>query len=138
MTLVAFGVLVALALLSLGTLISIFIAGVIALGLDPVVGYLVKRGWKRGPSALVVFAALFVFVFLLVILAVGPVWDQIQEFVHDLPEYWDKLQQQDWFQSLVNSAGADDSVRKALQNLAKGLPEAASTLLGVAGGVFGS
>ena len=68
--------------LSLGTLLSIFLAAVLALGLDPVVGALVRRGWKRGRAALVVFAGLFASVFALVVLAVGPVWDQIVEFVH--------------------------------------------------------
>src|SRR4051794_25474688 len=55
--------LVALALLSLGTLISILLAAVLAFGLDPVVGALVVRGWGRGRAALVVFAGLFVSVF---------------------------------------------------------------------------
>ena len=41
----AFGAAVVLAVLSLGTLLSIFVAGVLALGLDPVVGALVRRGW---------------------------------------------------------------------------------------------
>ena len=45
MTLLVFGLLVALAILSLGTLLSIFLATVLALGLDPVVANLVKRGW---------------------------------------------------------------------------------------------
>ena len=49
LVLLAFGVVVALALLSLGTLISILLAAVLAFGLDPVVGNLVRRGWKRGP-----------------------------------------------------------------------------------------
>jgi predicted PurR-regulated permease PerM len=137
-TLLALGAVVALALLSLGTLISIFLAGVIALGLDPVVGWLVGRGWKRGPAALVTFAALFVGVFLLVVLAVGPVWSEVVSFVHDLPAYWDQMQQQEWFKSLTSTANADDTVRKGLANLAKGLPQAATTLLGVAGSVFGS
>ncbi len=39
---------VALALVSLGSLLSIFVAAVLALGLDPVVSRLVKRGWARG------------------------------------------------------------------------------------------
>jgi predicted PurR-regulated permease PerM len=67
LALVAFGVLVALAILSLGALLSIFVAAVIALGLDAVVGALVRRGWRRGRAALAVFAALFVAVFALVI-----------------------------------------------------------------------
>ena len=50
---------VALAILSLGSLLSIFVAGLLALGLDPVVSRLVKRGWPRGRAALVVFAGLF-------------------------------------------------------------------------------
>src|SRR5829696_2781764 len=94
LALLGVGLLVALAILSLGTLLSIFLAAVIALGLDPIVGALVKRGWKRGPASLVVFAALFASVFVLVIVTAGPVWDQITEFVQSLPAYWDQMQEQ--------------------------------------------
>ena len=133
-----FGLLVALAILSLGTLLSIFLAAVLALGLDPIVAALVKRGWKRGRAALVVFAGLFASVTALVIVTAGPVWDQIVEFVNELPAMWEDLQQEDWFQSITSTAGADDKVAEALKDLAAGLPEAASALLGFAGGVFGS
>jgi predicted PurR-regulated permease PerM len=138
LTLLAFGVLVVLAVLSLGTLLSILVAAVLALGLDPVVASLVARGHGRGRSALVVFAALFVGVFFLTLAAAGPVWSQIGEFVHALPGYWDDLQQTDWFKQLTATAGIDDTIRKALKDLASGLPEATTTLLGIAGGVFGS
>ena len=137
-TLFAFGVLVALAILSLGTLLSIFLAAVIALGLDPIVGALVKRGWKRGQAALVVFAGLFASVTALVIVTAGPVWDQIVEFVNELPEYWARLQEKEWFESITGAAGADDKIAELLRDLAAGLPDAASALLGVAGSVFGS
>jgi predicted PurR-regulated permease PerM len=136
-TILAFCVLVALALLSLGTLLSIFLAAVLALGLDPVVAALVKRGWGRGKAALFVLASLFVAVFVLVLVAAGPVWDQIVEFVHSLPTYWEEMQQQDWFQSITSAAGADDHIANVLKDLAAGLPDAASTLLGAAGNVFG-
>jgi predicted PurR-regulated permease PerM len=136
--LLVFGLLVALAILSVGTLLSILVAGVVALGLDPVVGALVRRGWKRGRAALVVFAALFVSVFLLVVLAAGPVWDQIVEFVGNLPEYWDQLSSSDGFQQLIGTGDADAKIRNALKELAAGLPDAANALLGIAGGVFGS
>ena len=132
------GALVALAILSLGTLLSIFLAAVLALGLDPIVGALVRRGWKRGRAALVVFALLFASVFALVVLAAGPVWDQIVEFVHNLPEYWDQLTKTDGFQTLTSTADADQKIASALKDLAAGLPDAASTLLGAAGAVFGS
>jgi predicted PurR-regulated permease PerM len=58
--------------------------------------------------------------------------------VQALPAYWDQLTQTDGFQQLVDSAGADDTVRNALKDLAAGLPEAATAILGIAGGAFGS
>jgi predicted PurR-regulated permease PerM len=108
------------------------------MGLDPVVGALVRRGWNRGRASVLVFFALFAGVFALVLITAGPVWNEIQEFVHSLPALWDEMQQQDWFQSLTSTAGADDTIRNALKDIASGLPEAASALLGAAGGVFGS
>jgi predicted PurR-regulated permease PerM len=136
--LLAFGGLVALAVLSLGTLVSIFLAAVIALGLDPPVGVLVRRGWGRGRAALAVFASLFVAVFALVLVTAGPLWDQIVDFVNELPAFWDEITQTEGFQTLTSTAGADDKIREALKDLASGLPDAANALLGIAGGVFGS
>jgi predicted PurR-regulated permease PerM len=138
LVLLAFGALVVLAILSLGTLISIFLAAVIALGIDPLVTALEKRGWRRGPAALAVFAALFAAVFVIVLATAGPVWDEIVEFVNALPELWDDLTNTAVFQDIISTADADDHVRDALRELAAGLPEAASALLGIAGGVFGS
>ena len=134
---VAVAAAVGLAIVSLGSLLSIFVAGVLALGLDPVVSRLVRRGWARGRAALVVFGGLFVGVFLIVAITVGPLWDQVTDFVEELPAYWDQLTETAAFDKLTSS-GAEDSVRSALEDLAKGLPDAANTLLGIAGGVFGS
>ena len=136
--LLIFGFLVALAIVSLGTLLSILLASVLAFGLDPVVSALVRRGWGRGRAAVLVFAALFVAVFLLVLVSAGPVWEEIVDFVKQLPAYWDEISSKPAFQDILNTAGADDTIRKGLKELAAGLPEAASALLGAAGGVFGS
>ena len=138
LVLFAFGALVALAILSIGTLLSIFLAAVIALGLDPPVGALVRRGWNRGRAAVAVFAALFAFVFVLILVTAGPLWDQIVEFVNELPEFWDELTQTAVFQDIIATGDADAKVREALRDLAAGLPDAASALLGIAGGVFGT
>jgi predicted PurR-regulated permease PerM len=137
-TVVAFAAVVLLAVLSAGTLLSIFVAGVLALGLDPPVSRLVARGWPRARAALATFAALFVAVLAIVLVTAGPLWDQIKDFIKELPAYWDELTQTGWFQSLVSTAGVDDTVRSALKSLASGLPEAATTILGIAGGAFGS
>ena len=136
--LLGFAAIVALALLSLGTLISILLAAVLAVGLDPVVGALVRRGWNRGRASVLVFAALFVAVFALVLVSAGPVWDQIVEFVHQLPAMWDKLTSKPGFQDILSTANADEHVKSTLKELASGLPDAASALLGVAGSVFGT
>jgi predicted PurR-regulated permease PerM len=134
----AFAGLVALAVLSLGTLLSIFVAAVLALGLDPPVGALVRRGWNRGRASVVMFAALFAAVFVIVLITAGPLWGQITDFVHQLPQFWDELQKQSWFQTLTQTAGAGDKIRQGLKDLAAGLPDAANAVLGIAGGVFGS
>src|SRR5215207_2342810 len=80
-----FGAFVVLVIVALDVLLSIFVAVVLAIGLDPVVGALVRRGWKRGHAALAVFAALFVAVALIVVVTVGPLWDQVREFVSEIP-----------------------------------------------------
>jgi predicted PurR-regulated permease PerM len=138
LVLVAFGAMVVLVVLSLGTLLSIFVAAVLAVGLDPVVAAMVRRGWRRGRAALAVFAGLFASVFAIVLVTAGPLWDQIVEFVNALPGYWDDLTNSAAFEKLVSKAGADDTIRNALKDVAAGLPDAATTLLGIAGGVFGS
>lgn len=137
-TITAFAAVVLLAVLSAGTLLSIFVATILALGLDPPVGALVRRGWSRGRAALATFAALFVAVLVIAVAAAAPLWDEIVDFVHELPGYWDQLTHTDGFQQLVSTAGADDKIRDALKNLAAGLPDAATTILGIAGGTFGS
>lgn len=128
--------LVAMALLALGSLLSIFVAGVLALGLDPPVSALVARGWRRGVAALSVFVGTFVAAVVLILVTAGPLWDQIVEFVDALPGYWDKLTHTDGFQQWIGTAGADDQIKQGLRELASGLPDAANTILGVAGGVF--
>jgi predicted PurR-regulated permease PerM len=138
LVLLAFGLLVFLAVVSFGTLLSIFLAAVIALGLDPPVGALVRRGWKRGIASLVMFGALFAFVFVLIVVTAGPVWDQIQEFVRQLPQLWEDLSNKPAFKEWLSTAGADETIKKGLQEVAQGLPDAASALLGFAGSVFGS
>jgi predicted PurR-regulated permease PerM len=138
LALAAFGVLVVLTVVSFGTLLSIFVAAIVALGLDPVVAAMVARGWGRTKAALAVFAALFASVLAIVIVTAGPVWDQIVEFVEALPGYWEELTNSDGFQQLASQGDIDSKVGELLKDLAAGLPDAASAVLGVAGGLFGS
>ena len=75
----------------------------LALGLDPIVGAMVRRGWGRGRAALAVFAGLFVAVFAIVLITAGPVWEQIVEFVNEIPAYWDELISKPAFQDIVST-----------------------------------
>ncbi len=138
LVLLAFVALVALAVVSLGTLLSIFVAAVVAMGLDPIVSSLQRRGWPRPRAAVVVFASLWAVVLTLVVLTAGPLWREIVGFVHRLPAYWHEVTQTDAFEQITSTTGADHTIRDALQRLAASLPDAAGTLLGIAGGVFGS
>jgi predicted PurR-regulated permease PerM len=80
---------------------------------------------------------LFVAAFLIVVIAVGPLWKEVVDFVNHIPQYWEDITNTDLFQQFINS-GAQDDVKSWLKDAAGELPDAASTLLGVAGGVFGS
>ena len=133
-----FGVLVALAIIALDVLLSIFVAIVLALGLDPVVGSLVdarleararrarglrgavRRGRADRPRS-----------------RSGRCGTRSTEFVAEIPGYWQQISSSDAFQTFISS-GSQEKVKTALEDLAKGLPDAASTLLGIAGGIFGS
>jgi predicted PurR-regulated permease PerM len=138
LTLLGVAALVALGLLSLGTVISIVLAAVLAFGLDPIVVGLVARGWKRGVASLMVFFGLFAAVFVLVLVTAGPVWREIVEFIQAIPGYWEEISSKPGFQDILSTANADNHIADLLKELAAGLPDAASALLGIAGGVFGS
>ncbi|WCB91869.1 hypothetical protein DSM104299_00547 [Baekduia alba] len=105
--------------------------------MDPPVTHLVRRGWKRGVAALTVFAGLFAAAVVLVLVTAGPLWDQIVELVHALPGYWDQLTHTDGFQQWIGTADADDQIKQGLKELTSGLPDAATAILGIAGGIFG-
>jgi predicted PurR-regulated permease PerM len=132
-----FGLFVALVVVALDVLLSIFVAIVLALGLDPVVGALVRRGWGRGRAALVVFAALYGGAALILLITIGPLWEEVREFAAALPAYWDQISQSDAFEALL-AGGGESQIKSALEDIARELPDAATTLLGVAGGIFGS
>jgi hypothetical protein len=83
-------------------------------------------------------AGLFAALVAIVIVTAGPVWDEIVEFVHALPGYWEDVTSSGAFKEITSTAGIEDKVASALKDLAAGLAEAASTLLGIAGGVFGT
>lgn len=136
--LAVFGALVVLVILAAPTLLSILVAGILALGLDPIVGKLTRRGWSRGVASLTTMGALITAVFLLILITAGPLWDQIVLFVKEVPTYWEEISSKPAFQDIVNALDANHQIAEAMKELAAGLPDAASAIVGVASGVVGS
>ncbi|MDF2561135.1 MAG: family transporter [Microbacterium sp.] len=81
-------------------LLQIALALFVALGLDPIVRTLERRGMKRGTGIAIVFGgyALVAAAFLFFILP--PVVTQFAEFVDHLPHAVDEMVQSDWFNAL--------------------------------------
>lgn len=134
----AYAAVVALAIVSFGTLLSMLVAAVIALGLDPVVAGLVDRGWQRGLAAVVTLGSLVVGVCLIIIATIGPIWRDVVAFIEQLPALWDEITSSQGFHKLSDATGADNAIHKFLEKVVSGLPDAATALLGVAGQTFGS
>jgi predicted PurR-regulated permease PerM len=94
------------------TLIVIAIAAILAIGLDPPVGLLMRRGVKRGAAVAIVFGALLVFIGGALYAIVPAVIEQIGTAVSSLPDLIASLQRNPTIQGLDAKFG----IIKALQN----------------------
>jgi predicted PurR-regulated permease PerM len=134
--LVALGVLVLI--VANEVVLTILLSLVFALGLDPLVGWFTSRGMGRGKAALLVFFLLFLAVFVLVVWAVTPVWNEIRALVADIPGYLQDLKDEPGFKALADNTDAVDKAQELAANAAREIPEAASALLGITGSLVGS
>jgi predicted PurR-regulated permease PerM len=119
-------------------ILSIVLSAVMVLGLDPPVSALERRGWGRGKAALALFAAIAVSLFVIVVWTVGPVWNEIREFVAQLPSYIDELRDSPVLKQLDENTDALAKLQATLVDAAKQIPEGAAQLLGAAGSAIGS
>jgi len=119
-------------------LLSIALSVVFILGLDPPVSALERRGWGRGKAALLVFAVIGLVLSVIVIWAAKPMWNEISEFVDDIPGYVDKAQHSGVLEDVDRETDAFKKLESAAAEAAKNLPAAAVNLLGAAAGLLGS
>ena len=119
-------------------LLSIALAVVMIFGFDPPVSALERRGWGRGKAALTIFAAITLVLFVIIVWAVSPVWSEIKEFARNLPAYIEEASRQSPIKELHENTDVVDKVKSTLVDAAKSLPEAATSLLGAAGGALSS
>jgi len=127
---------VGIALGSITTLLlQIALALFIALGLDPIVRALERRGMKRGRGIAIVFVgyALVAAAFLFFILP--PVVTQIAEFVQNVPRSVEEMIATEWFAALPLDARftVTETMRQAAETLSQ--PE---TIAAIGGGVLGA
>jgi predicted PurR-regulated permease PerM len=132
-----FAAMAAVVIVVRGLLLSIVVAAVLSLGLDPLVNALVGRGWQRGRAALCVFAFLLALTALVVTATVNPLWSEVRAFARHLPGYWNELARNPTLKPLLSHL-SERSVDSDLSTLAQELPGTASAVLGFAGSAFSS
>ena len=120
-----------------GLLVSILLAAILSFGLDPVVGALVRRGWPRGRAAVCAFVSLFAATAVIVAVTINPLWSEVRAFAAHLPDYWNQLARNPTLGPLLSRV-SQRSTDADLSTVAKELPGAANTVLGVAGSAFSS
>jgi len=130
--------LVFLCVVAIDALLAILLALVLALGLDPPVSALVRRGVARGKAALLVIGGLFLALAMIVIWAVAPIWEDIRELLADLPGYIEELEDTPGFEQLSQNTDVVHKAKELAADAARSIPEAASALLGITGGLVGS
>lgn len=108
--------LLALAISNLATvIIYIVLALFAALGLEPVVEWLVRRHVKRGWAIAIVFLGVALLLVGVLWLVIPTVVEQITQFVQDIPSLVDAAEKSDWFAYLQGLFGT--AVPDLLNNL---------------------
>jgi predicted PurR-regulated permease PerM len=132
---------------SLATIITYVGAALfLALGVDPLVSWLEKHGWKRGVAILVVLAGLLAIVAGFVLAIVPVIVDQVGNLIETAPDLFDQLINQrgleSWWNGTLPWLPFDDVVTNVTDffndNLGAITAGALTTVLGIASGAFGA
>jgi hypothetical protein len=145
------GVLVAIgiggAITSLATILTYVGAALfLALGVDPLVSWLEKHGWKRPVAILVVLAGILGVVAGFVLAIIPVIIDQVGGLIESAPALFDQLIHQheleNWWNSTLPWLPFDDVVVNVTEffndNLAAITGGVLTTVLGIAAGAFGA
>lgn len=125
---------IALLVVQLATIILyVAVALFLALGVESVVGWLVRLGLSRVHAVLLVLAGFLVAFGLLAWLAVPPISDQISVLVDRAPSYIDEVRHTPWVERVNDRWHLTD---RLLQDVQNGI--GAGTVTTVFGGLFGA
>jgi predicted PurR-regulated permease PerM len=104
----------------------------LALGLDPLVRWLTRRGIPRGFSILIVFVLVIAFAAAVFLLVIPAVVDQVAELVQNLPGAIAAITKEPWFTRVFGDAAGSQQLEK---DLASFLSDPVN-LLSLGGGVL--
>ncbi len=119
--------------------ILVLISLVLAIGLDPAVRWIERRGRSRGRAVTMIFLGALAVVILFASLVIPPLVTQVGELADDIPGYAARLSQRD---DAIGRYVRENDVAERLQKFVEELPEKITnsfgTIVGVAGKVGGT
>jgi predicted PurR-regulated permease PerM len=116
--------------------ILVLMAAVLAIGLDPAVRALQRRGQSRGGAVVLIFLGVLAFVLLFAWLIVPPLVRQIGELANNIPSYIERLGKGDDFLGrYFRDTNLADRLKDFVAHLPSKITSSFGTVLGVAGRV---
>jgi putative heme transporter len=134
---IAIGIMAAFAAIGdtfLVVFIGIFLAFVFEYPVRFVMG---KTRMGRGLAATVTVLGTAVLVVCLLLLLLVPLAGSVRDFLQDLPEIVEELRSSDELSGWLGDSGAADNVQQGAEEISVSIPDAISSLLGIAGTFFG-
>jgi predicted PurR-regulated permease PerM len=132
-------VLVYAAYLVRSILVLVLVAGFLAVGLDPAVRGLQKRGLKRGVAVAILFVGILLFLGGFLFAIIPPLVEQVSHFAAHLPKYVQDLSKTNpRIERFITENDIPNKLRDATKNAPTIIGGSVATLIGVAGSVIGS
>jgi predicted PurR-regulated permease PerM len=119
------------------TLILIAISALLAIGLDPPVGWLIRHGLRRGLAVSVVFLALLLLIAAAIYAIIPPIVNEVGTFVTSVPTLIAGLQRQQWIQdldqrfNLLQQLQESNFVQNMVSGASGGIVSAGVTVAGI-------
>lgn len=119
-------------------LLLVFVAAFLAVGLDPAVDWLERKGLRRGFAVAAIFIALVLSIVGFIAAVVPPLVEQVTNFATNLPDYIDNLaNRNDRIAEYVRDNDIAEKLRASVEDAPTQIGGSLGTVAGVAGSVLG-
>lgn len=120
-------------------LLLVVVAAFLAVGLDPAVRWLERRGLKRGQAVAAIFAAVAFVLAGFIAAVIPPLVRQVSEFATNLPDYVQNLaRRNDRIAEFVQDNDIAEKLRDTTRQVPTAIGGSLGTVLGFAGSVLGA